>query len=74
LRPDGLFAFSVEASDGETWKLGLTRRYSHGLPYLRQLAAMHGFTDRSVTSVMLRTDMGEDIRGWAIVLEKIKPS
>ena len=72
LRPARLFAFSVEANSGDTWMLGPTRRYSHGLPYLQQLAATHGFEEQSVASVVLRIDKGVDIRGWVIVLKKTK--
>jgi len=74
LRPGGLFAFSVEANSDNTWKLGPSRRYSHGLTYLRQLAATHGMTETSVTAVVLRTDRGTDIQGWVVVLEKPKSS
>ena len=73
LRPAGLFVFSVESNSGDTWKLGPTRRYSHGLPYLQQLAAIHGFEEKSVTSVVLRTDGGRDVCGWVVVLETMKP-
>ncbi len=74
LSPAGLFAFSVEANSGTTWMLGPTRRYSHGLPYLTQLAAMHNFAERIVLAVVLRVDNGEDVQGWVIVLEKIGTS
>jgi predicted TPR repeat methyltransferase len=71
LRNDGVFAFSVEANSSDTWKLGSTRRYSHGLPYLQQLAKTHNFTEKSVNSVVLRTDAGKEVSGWIIVLEKL---
>jgi len=74
LSPAGLFAFSVEANSGATWMLGPTRRYSHGLPYLKQLAAIHNFAERIVLAVVLRVDNGEDVHGWVIVLEKISRS
>lgn len=71
LVPAGLFAFSVESNNTDTWMLGPTRRYSHGLPYLKQLAAIHNFAERMARPVVLRIDKGEDVRGWVIVLEKM---
>ncbi|MEZ6034486.1 MAG: tetratricopeptide repeat protein [Planctomycetaceae bacterium] len=71
LRTGGLFAFSVEANSGDTWQLGSTRRFSHGLPYLQQLAKLHNLTQRAVSSVVLRTDGGKEVSGWIMVLEKL---
>jgi predicted TPR repeat methyltransferase len=70
LNSTGLFAFSVEAHSGESWVLGPSRRYSHGLPYLQQLAAVHGLIDKSAKPVVLRVDSQVDVHGWVIVLEK----
>ncbi len=74
LRPAGLFAFSVEANSGDTWTLGPTRRYSHGVPYLKQLASIHNFAERIVRPVVLRVDNGEDVQGLVVVLEKLSNS
>jgi len=74
LIPAGLFAFSVEANSGDTWSLGPTRRYSHGLPYLKQLAAVHDFAEKIVRPVVLRVDSGEDVHGLVVVLEKLSDS
>lgn len=70
LAPAGLFAFSVEANSGDSWMLGPTRRYSHGLPYLKQLAAAHNLAEKTVRPVVLRVDNGEDVHGLVVVLEK----
>lgn len=70
LRPAGLFAFSVEANSSDTWLLEPTRRYSHGLPYLKQLAAIHDFAEKTVRPVVLRVDNGKDVHGLVVVLEK----
>jgi len=70
LRNNGLFAFSVEANESDSYVLGATRRYSHALTYLRRLSAANGFTERTADSVVLREDHGRDVQGWVVVLEK----
>jgi predicted TPR repeat methyltransferase len=70
LRPSGLFAFSVEAGEGDSFTLGRTGRYSHSLPYLRAHAAKHGFDERLVNRVALRTEGDAEVQGWVVVLAK----
>ncbi len=80
LRPNGLFAFSVEAADenphGSTpvngYHLNPSRRYSHTLGYVRQLASQHGFAERCAELATLRTQAGSEVRGWIVVLERRK--
>lgn len=43
MRPDGLFAFSVESCTGEDWRLLRAGRYAQSRPYLERMAALHGF-------------------------------
>jgi predicted TPR repeat methyltransferase len=70
LRPAGLFAFSVEAHEGEAYVLGPTRRYQHSLAYVRKLAAEHGLTEAHAQRSVLRTDAGAEVTGWIVVLRK----
>ncbi len=78
LRPTGLFAFSVEAAEqslqGSTpangYHLNPSRRYSHTLGYVRQLAAQHGFSERSAELATLRTQAGTEVQGWIVVLQR----
>ena len=43
-RGGALFAFSIEVCEGEDWRLGESGRYAQSAPYIRRLAAEHGFT------------------------------
>lgn len=78
LKPNGLFAFSVEAAEDEPqgdtevdgYHLNPSRRFSHTLGYIRQLAARQKFSELSVELATLRTQSGDDVRGWIVVLVK----
>lgn len=80
LRPNGLFVFSVEAAEetsqgarpAEGYQLNPSRRYSHTLGYVRQLAARQNFSEVSVELTTLRTQAGKDVRGWIVVLQKVE--
>ncbi|SON58343.1 Malonyl-CoA O-methyltransferase BioC [Hartmannibacter diazotrophicus] len=69
LVPGGLFAFSVELSEGEDWVLRPSLRYAHAPEYLGRLALAHGFLIRSMEPADLRLDRGEPVRGLVCVLE-----
>lgn len=77
LRHNGIFAFSLEAAEeaphGRTlvggYHLNPSRRYSHTLGYMRQLASQQGFSERSAELAALRTQAGREVRGWIVVLE-----
>src|SRR5829696_7573936 len=68
LARDGLFAFSVQARDGDGFALGEDGRYSHGEAYLRRLAAECGFTVAFLQEASTRQDRGEDVPGLVTVL------
>lgn len=69
LRPGGLFAFSVEAWDGHRYQLRpATRRYAHGEPYLRRLAAIFGLEVAAFDHVAGRTEAGQPVAGFLVVL------
>lgn len=69
LRPGGLFAFSVEALEGEgDYALRSSGRYAHAADYLRTLARAHGLTVDSLAAQTLRQDAGHDVAGYITVL------
>ena len=69
LTRDGLFAFTVQAHEGEGFALGGDARYSHGEPYLRGLAAEIGFAAAFLERASTRQDRGADVPGFVVVLE-----
>ena len=69
LARDGLFAFSVQARDGDGFALGEDGRYAHGAAYLRRLAAECGFAVAFLEEASTRQDRGEDVPGLVTVLE-----
>ncbi len=70
LKPDGLFAFTVQAHDGDGFILGADARYAHGEAYLRGLAARTGFTVALVEKVSTREDRGQPVPGLLLVLKR----
>jgi len=65
LADGGTFAFSVEhaAQAPAGWTLLPSLRYAHAEPYLRHLAASHGFTVERLIAQPLRSDQGRGIDG-----------
>lgn len=70
LREGGLFAFSVERSDGDEIVLQPTRRYAHSHAYLERQAAEHGFVPVSIGESVLRQDGNQPVHGWLVVLQR----
>ncbi|MCL2647239.1 MAG: tetratricopeptide repeat protein [Phycisphaerales bacterium] len=71
LRPNALFAFSVESSPDDTdFALRPTRRYTHSEPYLRRLAAHHHFQILSLTPGTLREESAHPVPGLIAILRK----
>lgn len=69
LAPGGLFAFSVEAAEGDGYVLQPSLRYAHSRPHVETLLAAHGFVVRLVEPVFLRMDAGNPVSGsvfWAV--------
>lgn len=74
LRPDGIFAFSIEAlevspNDGvgqstqREYQLENTGRYSHSLNYMSRLASANGFVAHGMEAVQIRMESGKPING-----------
>ncbi len=75
LRPEGLFAFSVESlealngaaaglEDARDYKLNITARYAHSIAYLERMAAHNGFDVLSTTNTQSRLDKGKPVQGY----------
>jgi len=70
LRREGLFAFTVQAHDGEGFILGADARYAHGEAYLRALAQATGFTIVILEQVSTREDRSVPVPGFLAVLQR----
>ena len=70
LAVDGLFVFSVEHLAQGTFELLPTFRYAHSTPYVRQLAARHGFAVELCEQVSLRREKTVIIGGAIFVLTR----
>ena len=73
LRPNALFAFSIESNPDPTdFTLRPTRRYAHSEPYLRRLAAQHHFDILSLTPGTLREESTHPVPGLIAILRRGK--
>jgi len=68
LKPGGLFAFSVEAGEGKEARLDMSGRYVHGTGHVRGAAKAAGLSVVGLDRVVLRTEYGKPVRGFAAVL------
>ncbi|MFM9864250.1 MAG: methyltransferase domain-containing protein [Micropepsaceae bacterium] len=68
LRPDGLWLFTTEKSDGQDFGLGEKRRYQHSEAYLRKVAGAHGFDVASLVECVTRYEAGVAVASWAAAL------
>ncbi len=70
LRPEGLFAFTVQTHDGAGYVLGADARYAHGESYLRELAQTTAFGIVLLEQASTREDRGEPVPGLLAVLQR----
>lgn len=70
LRDDGLFAFTVEAREGEDWSLQPTGRYAHSTDYVKRMAQKLGFQVVELKRATLRTQSGAPVLGDVWLLKK----
>ena len=68
LAPDGVFAFSIEATENEPFELRGTGRFAQSETYIRQLAEAHGFAVKSVAPTIIRLEIDEPVHGAIFVL------
>ncbi|ASY61626.1 SAM-dependent methyltransferase [Sinorhizobium sojae CCBAU 05684] len=71
LRPDGLFAFSVEkAAAEEGFVLRPSMRYAHAEPYVASLCAGHRLSLTAVEHTVIRMDAGLPVSGILFLARK----
>jgi predicted TPR repeat methyltransferase len=70
LAPGGLFAATLEAWDGDGYRLGPARRYAHGETHVRQHAAAAGLETVLIESASVRTERGAPVPGLAVILRR----
>lgn len=70
LRGNGLWLFTTERGDAHDFELGPKRRYRHSEPYLRRLAADHGFDVASLIECVTRYEAGEPVASWAAAFRR----
>lgn len=70
LKRGGLFAFTVQAHEGEGFILGDDARYAHSEAYLRSLAGELGFTVAVLERVSTREDRGKPVPGLLAVMQR----
>jgi len=72
LRPEGRFAFTVEAAGDavERFVLNPSLRYAHAPGYVKALAAAHGFDVESLVRAPLREEQGRPVEGCYVVLRR----
>jgi predicted TPR repeat methyltransferase len=70
LKREGLFAFTVQAHEGESLILGEDARYAHSETYVRILAESVGFTVVIFERVSTREDRGVPVPGLLAVLQR----
>jgi len=69
LRPGGLFVFSVEACEGDRFRMDmLTRRFTHSKPYLQNTAAICGFEQIRLEPVTIRVEAHQPVHGYLALL------
>lgn len=69
LKPNGIFAFTVERSDEvQTYVLGAKSRYAHARAYVQAVALAAGFTVSILEDAVTRRDGGADVPGLLTVL------
>ena len=72
LRPDGLFAFSVEATAADRFAFNRqTHRFAHSEQYIRHLANIFGFEVVSLAPTQVRKEAGKPVDAFCIVLRLV---
>ena len=75
LRQGGLFAFTIETTEGPSdYVLLPTRRYAQSLDYIRRLARETNFQEASFSPATIRAGEGPPVNGAVFVLRLSQPS
>jgi len=70
LKPGGLFLFTVEKLNGDSWEQTTANRFRHGEAYVREAAAGAGFELLDIAECPLRSESREPVVGFAVALKK----
>ncbi len=73
LKPGGVFGFSVEATDAQSYVLHSRGRYAHSLSYIRTLADSYGMDVLLAEDVVVRVNEGKPVDGHTVLLGSGKP-
>ena len=68
LAPDGVFAFSIEATENGTFELRPSGRFAQSEAYVRGLAESHGFTVKAFVPTTIRIEFDQPVTGAIFVL------
>ncbi|MDF3054569.1 MAG: tetratricopeptide repeat protein/methyltransferase [Gammaproteobacteria bacterium] len=68
LKPNGLFAFTVEKGVGNDFKLQNNARFAHSKSYIKRLAAENGFTVVCEENAILRMQKQEKVEGYVFLV------
>lgn len=72
IKPDGIFAFSVEkAPDEAGFELRTSLRYAHSETHVATLLAANGMETLATEETVIRTDAGEPITGLLFLARKM---
>jgi predicted TPR repeat methyltransferase len=72
LRPQGVFAFTVETNTEveQDYRLELTGRYVHNRNYLGKLAQQEGLNETCCISAVIRQEKGVPVNGYVLLYSK----
>lgn len=66
LRDGGWFCFSLEALEGDAFKLSPSGRYVHGGAYAERVLRAAGFAEIDIARDGLRTERGKPVPSWVV--------
>ena len=70
LRGEGIFAFSTEHAEGDSYILRPSARFAHSAAYIKRMAAAHGFSVEISDEVILRTEHNMPVTGEIFALRR----
>ncbi len=70
LKPTGTLAFSVEATETESYILNESGRYKHSAAYLRHVVEEAGFSILALDDDSLRTEYGVPVEGLILLAQR----
>lgn len=70
LKPNGIFAFTVEKTNEDDYVLQRTIRYAHNKKYIEKLSLDNGFTIERLANITLRRQHGHPVEGYLVILRK----